>query len=99
MSDELEALILRSLSESEKSAPEIWHWIHYRLGDESPNGGTLRDALDGLESAGLIERYNMRMVPEFPKIEWPLWIYRLTEDGALKQWAGEVSIPKEYSPA
>lgn len=69
MSGELEELVLRSLEESEKSAPEIWHCIHYRLGDESPNGSTLRDALDGLEAAGLIERYNMRMVPEFPKIE------------------------------
>lgn len=90
MSGELEELVLQSLEGSEKSAPEIWHWIHRQFGNDSPNTSTLRDALDGLEAAELNERHTMRMVPEFPKISWPLWIYRLTADGALKQWPGSL---------
>lgn len=97
MSRALDTLVLESLEESEKSSGEIYHWIkarpsgtHLLVPDALPN------ALKAMEAAGLIERHTKRKVSTSPIAQW---IYRLTADGALAQWAGEVSIPKEYSPA
>lgn len=98
MSSELGTLVLQLLAESGKSAPEIGYWIGSHTGEGLYRADLLRAAIDGLEAAGLIELYTKRMV-QLKKGSKALWIYRLTADGALTQWAGEVSVPKEMSPA
>lgn len=99
MSSELETLILQSLAEGEKSYGEIYFWIKDIESSEEILGPYLLSrALDRLQTAGLIERYTIRKTSQSSeaRIEW---MYRLTADGALMQWAGEVSTPKETSPA
>lgn len=100
MSSELDTLVLESLAEGEKSYGEIYFWIKAIEGSEEILGPyILGEALEALQKAGLIERYTKRLVPEFSGLARPEWIYRLTADGALEQWTGEFSTPKETSPA
>lgn len=98
MSGELEALVLESLAEEEKDAVQIRYWIEIRRHITAPDMETLEESLDGLEAAGLIEAYRQHMVPKVIS-DSPLWVYRLTADGALKQWTTASSVPEEMSPA
>ena len=100
MSSELDTLVLESLAEGEKSYGEIYFWIKGKGASEEILGPhILSAALEALQRAGLIERYTNRLAPKFSDTARTEWIYRLTADGALAQWAGEVSVPKEMSPA
>lgn len=98
MSSELDTLVLESLAEGEKDAFQIRYWIAIHRTTDLPNQAALGRSLDKLEAAGLIEAYRQHLVPKTVS-DGPMWVYRLTADGALEQWAGEVSIPKEMSPA
>ena len=99
MSSELDTLVLESLAEGEKSYGEIYFWIKAKgASKELLDPLILSRALEALRNAGLIERYTIRKPSQSSKARIE-WIYRLSADGALMQWAGEVSTPKEKSPA
>lgn len=98
MSKKLDGYVLESLAEGEKHAMQIRGWIAIRKHIRLPEKALLNSSIDKLEAAGLIEAYRQHLVPKTVS-DGPLWVYRLTADGALKQWTAASSIPKEMSPA
>lgn len=98
MSSELDTLVLESLAEGEKDAFQIRYWIAIHRSTDLPNEAALGRSLDKLEAAGLIEAYRQHLVPKTVS-DGPLWVYRLTADGALAQWEAASSVPNEMSPA